>query len=149
MAARQVTPKHVELSWYTNVSTRFHEVTIELPREAFITCVGLWRYDEQPHIFVKSSWLEELYGRAYSVFGWIDAIGVKQALRARAISSTTLVRLRTEIDVLAARYPTASFISFADNLLLPTGLIQDGGVARVGCSRTGPKRFRICKTASG
>ena len=74
-AARNVDASAAELSWYPNIHDRFHEVLISLPREQFIACVGSWQYDEKPHIFVKSGWLEHLHLRSYSVFALIDAAG--------------------------------------------------------------------------
>ncbi len=29
----------LELSWYPNVNTRFHEVRVTLPRSAFVQCI--------------------------------------------------------------------------------------------------------------
>jgi hypothetical protein len=118
VAASKITETSVELSWYPNISTRFHALTIYLPRAHFVACVGSRRYDEKPHIFVKASWLHELHLKLYSVFALIDAIGVKQAIREHSLSRESLLRLRTAIDELAARHATVSFISFADSLLL-------------------------------
>lgn len=58
----------LELSWYPNVNTRFHEVKVSLPKTAFVRCVGCRRRDGKPSIFVHSDWLRELYLRAYSIF---------------------------------------------------------------------------------
>ena len=74
VAPIKVHSKSIELSWYPNINTRFHEVTITLPKEAYIICVGCWRYDEKPHIFVKSDWMKSVYLRLYSVFALVDAI---------------------------------------------------------------------------
>lgn len=117
VAARKINNNSVELSWYPNIYTRFHEVAISLPKEQFVTCVSCWRYDEKPHIFVKSAWLESIYLRLYSVFGFVDAIGVKEALQNGTLSREKLILLRDEIDKLAKRYPEVVFISFADSVL--------------------------------
>lgn len=117
-AAREVSALGVELSWYANVSDRFHEVRVVLPRGQFIACVGCWQCDEKPHIFVRSAWLERLHLRSYSVFAMVDAIGVKEALRADTVTREMLVGLRDRIDVIAERHLDISFISFADNVLL-------------------------------
>ena len=116
-AARRIDGS-MQLSWYPNIFTRFHEVAITLPRSAFVACVGSWRYDEKPHIFVKRNWLDNLYARSFSIFGLVDAIGVKQALQNDALSREKLILLRDGIDAIAARNPRISFISFADSLLL-------------------------------
>ena len=118
VAPRKVHANSAELSWYPNINTRFHEVAISLPKDQFVICVGCWRYDEKPHIFVKSRWLEHLYLRQYSVFGMIDAIGVKEALKNGGLSRDKLLRLRDAIDDLAKRYREVLFISFADSTLL-------------------------------
>jgi len=117
-AARSVSVSALELSWYPNIHTRFHEVRISLPREQFVTCVGCDNYDEKPHIFIKSGWLDNLYLRSYSVFALVDAIGVKAALESGSLTRDKLLRLRDQIDVVAKRYPNISFISFADSVLL-------------------------------
>jgi hypothetical protein len=117
-AARSISEFAVELSWYPNVHTRFHEVRVSLPHDQFVCCVGCWRYDEKPHIFVRSAWLHNLHLRSYSVFALVDAIGVKAALERGELSRDRLIALRDEIDRVASRHPNISFISFADSLLL-------------------------------
>ncbi|MCH9020836.1 MAG: hypothetical protein IIA73_10795, partial [Proteobacteria bacterium] len=117
-AARSVGRSTVELSWYPNIHTRFHEVLISLPREQFVTCVGCDDYDEKPRIFVKSAWLENLHLRSYSVFSLVDAIGFKKALESGSLTREKLLLLRDRIDAVAEQYPDISFISFADSLLL-------------------------------
>ncbi len=52
-AVRSATPDALEISWYPNVFDRFHEVTVVLPRNAFVCCIDVHDYDEKPHIFVK------------------------------------------------------------------------------------------------
>jgi hypothetical protein len=118
IAGRRISDHTIDLSWYPNIYDRFHEVTISLPRDQFIACVGSWRYDEKPHIFVKSAWLEHLYLRQYSIFCMLDAIGVKDALRKGTLSRNKLIALRDAIDKESEEHQEASFISFADSLLL-------------------------------
>jgi hypothetical protein len=108
----------LELSWYPNVSTRFHEVRVTLPKSAFVHCIGQYRHDGNPSIFVQSEWLKDLYLRANSIFALIDAIGVEAALRSGAVSRARLLALRDRIDKIAAEWPTVSFVSFGDSLLL-------------------------------
>lgn len=117
-AARSVDETNANLSWYPNVFDRFHEVHITLPRDQFIACVGCWRYDEKPHIFVRSGWLEHLYLRFHSIFALIDAIGVKRALKEGLLTRERLIQLRNRIDALAEQSTDILFISFADSLLL-------------------------------
>lgn len=117
-AARRVLPDGIEFSWYPNIHDRFHEVAAWLPRDAFVACVGCWQYDEKPHVFVNGDWLNQLHLRSYTIFSLIDAIGVKDAIKRNAITREKLVRLRDRIDELASHFPSVSFISFADSLLL-------------------------------
>jgi hypothetical protein len=117
-AVRRIGPDSLELSWYPNVFDRFHEVSVVLPRDAFVTCVDSPDYDEKPHIFVKSNWLSELHLRPYSAFALIDAIGVKSAILRGQLGGGKLVRLRNRIDDIAATVPSVAFVSFADSLLL-------------------------------
>ena len=118
IAVRSISETSLELSWYANVSTRSHEIAISLPSNQFVACVGYRNYDIRPHIFVRSSWLAELFIRSYSIFALIDAIGVKKALEKDGISRSKLLELRNKIDSLALQYKDVSFISFADSLLL-------------------------------
>jgi len=118
VAARKINENSIELSLYANTSSRFHEVSISLPKEKFITCVGCWRCDQKPHIFVKGDWLKHIYLKSYSIFAMIDAINVKKALENGVLSREKLIELRNEIDNLAINYPNISFISFADSILL-------------------------------
>lgn len=117
-AVRAIGASSMELSWYPNIHTRFHEMKIILPKNQFLACVGSYEYDTKPHIFVKGKWLSHIHLRAHSVFALIDAIGVKAAIAAGTLSRRALVRLRKRIDTIASRYPHISFISFADSLLL-------------------------------
>lgn len=117
-AVRRVGPDSIELSWYPNLHDRFHEVSVLLPREAFVTCVDCPSYDERPHIFVKGSWLSGLHLRPYSAFALIDAIGVKAALSRGQLSGSRLIQLRNRIDEIAAASPGIAFVSFADSLLI-------------------------------
>jgi len=117
-AANKINASTIELSWYPNTYDRFHEVSVSLPRDQFITCVGCWQYDEKPRIFVKSGWLEQIHLRSYSIFAMVDAIGVKKALEEGPLTRQRLIELRGQIDCLAKEYPDISFISFADSLLL-------------------------------
>jgi len=120
VAIRAINSNSLDLSWYPNTFTRFHEVSISLPRDAFKVCVGCWQYDIKPYIFVDHDWLEHLHLREYSVFALIDAIGVKNALRDNALTKDKLIELRGKIDRLAEIESDMSFISFADSLILKT-----------------------------
>lgn len=119
-AVRNATAEALEISWYPNVFDRFHEVTVVLPREAFVACIDVYDYDEKPHIFVKGKWLTTLHMRPYSAFALIDAIGVKRALLTGQLSGHKLITLRDRIDEIADATPSVAFVSFADSLLLKT-----------------------------
>jgi hypothetical protein len=79
-AKRSSTESAIQLSWYPNTNTRFHEVVVSLPREMFVACVSCARYDDTLRVFVRSGWFKNLYLRAHSIFALVDAIGVKDAL---------------------------------------------------------------------
>lgn len=115
---RSATPDALEISWYPNIFDRFHEVSVVLPRDAFVACVDIYDYDEKPHIFVKSEWLTSLHLRPYSAFALVDAIGVKAALSRGQVPGRKLIQLRDRIDLIAEENPGVAFISFADSLLL-------------------------------
>lgn len=80
IAARKVNENSIELSLYANIYDRFHVVSIALPRDQFVACVGCQQCDEKPRIFVKSMWLENIYLRSYSIFALIDADNFKGLL---------------------------------------------------------------------
>lgn len=145
VAVRKVNSKSLDLSWYPNTSTRFHEVSISLPRDKFKKCVDGWRYDLKPYIFVDHDWLEHLYLREYSVFALIDAIGVKKAIRDNTLTKDKLIQLRNEIDRLADIEKDISFISFADSLILKTN--WDAGYFNKGimCSYKPEKILHVIK----
>lgn len=117
-AVRSISASNIELSWYPNTHTRFHEVQISLPRSQFIVCVDYHKFDGKPHLFIKDGWLDHIHLRFHSIFVLIDAIGVKAALNNGDLTREKLLQLRERIDGLAAQYPDVSFISFADSLLL-------------------------------
>lgn len=115
---RRINEYSLDLSWYPNIHTRFHEVSISLPKDKIKKTVDCWRYDVDPHIFVDHEWLEQLYTREYSVFALIDAIGVKDAIRNNLLTKEKLICLRDKLDSLAEQHTDISFISFADSLIL-------------------------------
>ncbi len=118
VAGRKINTNSIEFSWYPNVHTKFHEVSINIPKDKVKACIGCWRYDIKPYIFVDHEWLKHLYIREYSVFALIDAIGVKNAIRDNLIIKEKLVKLRDMIDALAEQHKDISFISFADSLIM-------------------------------
>jgi hypothetical protein len=118
VAPRQINDNSIDLSWYPNTHTRFHEVSISIPKDKIIMCVGCRGYDIRPHIFVYDEWLEHLYTREYTVFALIDAIDVKIAIRNNLLTKQKLLLLRNRLDSLAKKHKNISFISFADSLIL-------------------------------
>lgn len=115
---RRLNENSIDLSWYPNTHTRFHEISISIPKDKIKVCVGCRQYGIKPYIFIDHEWLEQLYTREYSVFAIVDAIGVKNAIRDNFLTKDKLLELRDRLDVLAAEYENVSFISFADSLIL-------------------------------
>jgi len=118
IAIRAVHEKTIELSWYVDHYERFHEMSISLPKSTIKQCIGCWQWDWKPTIFVESKWLNELYTKAFSVFGMVDACGVRQAIQDGRLSREKLLQLRSKVDHLSSKYPGISFISFADSILI-------------------------------
>lgn len=108
----------LELSWCPLMPTKFHEVSVTLPREEFVACVEYWNYDKYARLFVKDDWLYQLHLKHYSSFAMIDVANAKDAIREGKLSRDKLIRVRDAIDALAAEHPEISFISFADSLIL-------------------------------
>lgn len=117
-AVRKILDRTLELSWYPDIFSRYHEVHVTLPKEQFVACVRSRRHSENLYIFVRSDWLEHLHLKHYSIFCMVDAIGVKKALRNGDITREKLIALRDAIDKVAEKHPEVSFISFADSILL-------------------------------
>lgn len=115
---RIVEASQAVISWYADINDRFHEISISLPLSQFVACVNCWNYDSKTRIFVKSTWLKELYLRSYSVFALIDAIDVKKSLRNGNLSRDKLIEMRNQIDLVAKQYWSISFVSFADSLIM-------------------------------
>lgn len=118
IAVRRVTPQAIELSWFANIFDRYHEVAISLPKDQIILCVGSRSWSERISIFVKKGWIEKMYVRFHSVFGFIDAANVREALAQGLKIDEFLPQLRSGIDAVAVRYPQIAFVSFADSLFL-------------------------------
>lgn len=149
VAGRKINTNSIELSWYPNVHTRFHEVSISIPKDKIKACVGCWRYDIKPYIFVDHEWLEHLYTREYSVFALIDAIGVKNAIRDNLLTKDKLIKLRDLIDALAEQYKDISFISFADSLILKSNWSVGYFKKRIDCTYEPEVFLRIVEKIQG
>lgn len=130
VSAEKIHANSAELRLFINTYSRYHAVSIHLPRDKFVTCVGAIMADEITRLFVDGEWLENLYRRAYAVFGMVDAIHAKEAMRAGKLDRPKLQSLRNGLDLLAAKYPEIAFISFADSVLLKsiwsTSYVRDG-----------------------
>ncbi len=118
VVVRNINSNSIDLSWYPDTHTRFHEVSISIPKDKFKVCVESCKHGIKPYIFIDHNWLELLYTREYSVFALVDAIGVKDAIRDNLLTKEKLLYLRDEIDSLATEHLDISFISFADSLIL-------------------------------
>lgn len=145
VSVRRINENSLELSWYPNTFTRFHEVSITLPRDKVKICVGCWQYDVNPCIFVEHSWLEKLHLKEYSVFALIDAIGVKAAIKENLLTKEKLVELRDRIDNMAESHEDISFISFADSLILKSNWAVGYFHKGIECSYNPEKFLTIIK----
>ncbi len=151
-----INQNHADLSWFANVADRFHGIALILPRDQFVACVGSRWCDVKPRVFVRREWVEQLNLRSYSVFGLVDAIGVKEALNSGIVTRDRLLDLRGRVDDLASRQQDVSFISFADSLLLKSNWSVGNFKRGVKCSYS-PEQFislvgelnRIYKEALG
>jgi hypothetical protein len=118
VAAREIRPDFIELTWYPNTYDRFHQVRIVLPRTEFVTCVGSWQYDYDPIIIARSEWLNSLHLRSNSVFAFVDAVNAKNAIASGFLTRADLIMLQKRIDAIADANPTVAFMSFGDSLML-------------------------------
>ena len=113
-----VVDTHVNAVWFPNQSDRYHQVTVHIPRNKILFAVDCWQYGEDPHLFIDSAWLEDLYLRTYSVFGFVDAVDIGEALATGVLNRAHFIELREALDALSTSYPDISFISFGDSILL-------------------------------
>ncbi len=118
ISARSINKESIDLVWYVNTHTRWHAINFTLPKDQFICCVGCWKFDADPIVFVKSAWLNYLFVRSYSQYCMIDAVDFKKQYESGKISHDLLHELRNEVDCLASKHLDISFISFADSLIL-------------------------------
>ncbi len=125
VAVRMISTNSIDLSWFPNVNTRFHIVSISIPMDKIKGSVGCRRYDIKPYIFVDHQWMMHLYTRVYSVFALIDAIGIKNAIQNNMLTKEKMVMIRDRIDALAEKYKNISFISFADSLLIKSNWLAN------------------------
>jgi hypothetical protein len=133
------------LSWYPNTYTRFHEVSIDLPKEKIKVAVECGSYDIDPYIFVDHEWLEQLHLRQYSVFALVDAIGVKNAIRDNQLSQEKLLLLRDRLDHLAELHKEISFVSLADTLILKSNWVVGYYAKGIKCSYQPETFFYVVK----
>ena len=118
VAARRINGDQIELSWFSNIFDRYHEIHIHLPRSAFIRCIGHYSSDEKPRLFVEDEWIDDLYTKNYSCFSLVDIANFKNALFGGLINGAKLLELRNRIDEIASSHPEYAFVSFADSLLI-------------------------------
>ncbi len=118
VAARKVTATNIELTWFVDISRRYHAVEVTLPRDQVVRCVAVDKYDENPVVFVKAGWLEDMFKRVNSVFCYVDAVGVRDAIGGGLSFREKLPELREAIDRIAASHPQVAFLSFADSVVL-------------------------------
>lgn len=109
----------LDLSTYPGLS-RFHEISVHLPRHQFIVCLARGSYNIKPVIFVKGDWLTDFHLRHHCVFALFDAVGVREILASGVLSSERLLRLRSAVDEFADKQSSIALVSFADSILVKT-----------------------------
>jgi len=108
----------IEISWYADHFYRFHEVLISIPKGKIKHCIEVYELGDIPILFIDSDWMKMHFAKSFSIFGLVDAGGVRRALRESKLDRDRLIDLRGKIDQLAANYQDVSFISFADSILI-------------------------------
>lgn len=108
----------IELSWVIDQVFRFHYLNIALPKDKLLRSVECWKNDGPPVLFVDGEWLNDILTRTYSIFCWIDAVGVENAIEKGSFSENVILNIREGVDKLAKENPEFLFLSFADNVLI-------------------------------
>jgi hypothetical protein len=120
ISINSISDEAAEIEWFANIHTRFHAVQTYLPRRVFRGCFRAWEYEKRATVFVDGAWLNRLHDRTHSTFALVDACGFGSMLKRDAIEAGKILKIRNEVDILAAANPTVAFTSFADSLLLKT-----------------------------
>jgi len=133
--------KHsLELSWVIDCVLRYHLVNIVLPKDKLVLSVECEKNDGPPVLFVDGRWLNDILTRTYTVFCWIDAIGIENAIESGTFSEKVILNLKESIDELAHENPEFLFFSFADNVLIKS----NWNVANRNSTQTyNPEKFLI------
>ena len=120
--------------------TRFHLATVRLPRSKFTVFIDIWNYNKCPYLVVTQDWFDEILRTHFSLYGLVDAVGMRKLLAAQGhITREQVVATREGIDQLARRHPNHAFLSFADTVLVKTNWSMMGDAQYEATYR--PERF--------
>jgi hypothetical protein len=116
-----------DLGILISMSTRFHRATVKLPRSHFVTCVHIWNYNKRPYLVVTQDWLEEILRTKFSLYGLVDAVGMRELLRVQGhVTRSQIIAMCEGIDALAKAHPDHAFLTFADTVVVKTNWSMTG-----------------------
>lgn len=111
---------YLEIDIAINTTSRYHGVTIKLPKEYVLYMIDIWNWEKRPYIFVKDEWWDYLKKTIFSSFLYVDVIGFKKLLPHAQALGPKLQKLKEKIDYLTKQHNNALFISLADSLIVKT-----------------------------
>lgn len=119
VCVRKVEPTYLVIEVFLDTSLRFHSTVITLPKSDFIYCLENYNYQKQPILVLSDKWIKSTLYSNYSMFCMVDAIGVKKTiLEDGYISQERLRNFTRGINHIARRYPTYTFFSFGDSVVV-------------------------------
>ncbi len=118
-AVAKITNDFIVIEVFLNTTYRFHSAVLTLPKEDFCYCLENYNYQKQPIIIVSDKWMKKALSSFYSVFCMVDAIGIKKVILEKGgIPSDLLRKFSCEINSLARKYPSYTFLSFGDSVVI-------------------------------
>ncbi|HAT1773018.1 TPA: hypothetical protein I8034_002397 [Legionella pneumophila] len=113
-----VKPNTLEIRLFIFSKDRYHETIFELPKNDFIRCVSVRRYDNKPCIFVKNDWLKKFSENQFSCYGLIDESNYRDKHQISTEHKYFLINKQKALKKIASKYPNILFILYSDSILL-------------------------------
>lgn len=118
-SVEKIEPNFLEINLCVDQSIRYHSSIVNLPKSSFVTCVANWNYQKQQVIVVKDEWMSRFMSNCFSVFCFIDAIGVKNQIQKNGeLSLKDIKAFKRNIDKVSGKFPDLVFLSFGDTVVI-------------------------------
>lgn len=113
-------PDFFEFDFFIDSQSRYHSISIKLPKEKVKHWVSIPSRHKYDYIFVEEEWHDIFWAGQISAFLFIDAIGMKERIKIQDHTFlTNLDNLSSEIDKISKKYNNELlFVSAADNIIV-------------------------------